>query len=246
MAEPASVALQQRADWPVAWVQAALGHAVRDPGLFRRALTHRSAPGPSNERLEFLGDAVLNLLVAEQLYLRFPAADEGSLSRLRARLVSAAPLAEVGMALGIGEVLLLGGGELRTGGFRRESILADTTEALVGAVFLDAGLDAARLVVQRLFATRIAGLDAEAQLKDAKTRLQELLQAQGVPLPAYVLESVTGEPHEQTFHVRCLVDWPSRQRLQSGAQGSSRRRAEQAAAEALLAQLAPGHRPEAP
>ena len=236
-------------DWPCGWVRAALGHEPRDAALFRLALTHRSASGASNERLEFLGDSVLNLLVSEKIYRRFPEADEGCLSRLRARVVSAGPLAEVGAALGIGDVLRLGGGELKSGGFRRESILADATEALIGAVFRDAGLDAARGLVDRLFGSRVAALDPAAEIKDAKTRLQELLQSRGVGLPAYALESVEGEPHAQTFGIRCVVEIPAQGRVMMGgrdhqgrrieamASGSSRRRAEQSAAEAVLAQL---------
>lgn len=240
-----------RGDWPSAWVRVTLGHEPADAGLFRRALTHRSAAGASNERLEFLGDSVLNLLVTEQLYARFPDADEGALSRLRARVVSAGPLAEVGAALGVGDVMLLGGGELKSGGFRRESILADATEALIGAVYLDGGIEAARGLVGRLFARHVEALDPAAEIKDAKTRLQELLQSRGVTLPAYVLESVAGEPHAQTFGVRCIVVFPPRTRvmiggqdqggkqLEAAGQGSSRRRAEQAAAEGVLARLVP-------
>jgi ribonuclease-3 len=217
--------------------------------LFRRALNHRSATGPSNERLEFLGDAVLNLLVAEHLHASFPLADEGSLSRLRSRVVSAGPLAEVGARLDIGAALALGSGELKTGGFRRESILADATEALIGAVYLDAGLAVVRTLVLQWFQLPLAQLDAEAEMKDAKTRLQELLQARGVALPAYVLTRVEGEPHAQTFWVRCVVDFPVGTRillhgedfagrsLHCEVSGSSRRRAEQSAAEGVLAQL---------
>ncbi|MEY4761813.1 MAG: hypothetical protein RLZZ200_1669 [Pseudomonadota bacterium] len=241
-------------DWPCGWVRSALGHEPRDAALFRRALTHRSASGASNERLEFLGDSVLNLLVTEQLYARFPGADEGDLSRLRARVVSAVPLAEIGVALEIGRVLRLGGGELKSGGFRRESILADATEAVIGAVYLDAGLDAARGLVGRLFGSRLAQLDPAAEIKDAKTRLQELLQSRGLGLPSYTLESVTGEPHAQTFGVRCRVEIPAQGRVMIGGfdqqgrrvdamrSGSSRRRAEQSAAEAVLAQLQSGNR----
>lgn len=236
-------------DWPCGWVRTTLGHEPRDAALFARALTHRSASGASNERLEFLGDSVLNLLVSDQLYRRFPDADEGSLSRLRARVVSEGPLAQVGAQLKIGDVLRLGGGELKSGGFRRESILADATEAVIGAVFLDAGLEAARGLVDRLFGARVAALDPGAEIKDAKTRLQELLQSRGVGLPAYTLESVQGEPHAQTFGVRCLVDFPSKgkvliggrdqqgRRVEAMRSGSSRRRAEQSAAEAVIAQL---------
>jgi ribonuclease-3 len=244
-----AAAAMQREDWPGAWLRDTLDYQPRDLRLFKAALTHRSATGSNNERLEFLGDAVLNMVAAEQLYLVFPAADEGALSRLRARVVSSQPLAEVGAELGLGDVLLLGAGELKSGGFRRESILADATEALIGAVYLDAGLDAARSLVLRLLGGRIAALDAEDELKDAKTLLQELLQSRNLALPTYVLQRVEGEPHEQSFLVRCEVAFPDRGRLRIGGQdmtgqrvigtgqGSSRRRAEQAAAQIVLAQL---------
>ena len=248
MAESAA-AVTQQADWPQPWLGRVLGYEPRDLALFRRALTHRSAPGPSNERLEFLGDAVLNLVVAEEVFARFAGADEGQLSRLRSRVVSAQPLAQVGAELGIGELLQLGSGELKTGGFRRESILADATEALLGAVFLDGGLEAVRRLVLQWFAAPLAALDAGAEIKDAKTRLQELLQSRGVSLAAYVLERVEGEPHAQTFWVRCVVEFPDRtrimlqgldyagRRVEFLGEGLSRRRAEQAAAEGVLAQL---------
>jgi ribonuclease-3 len=202
--------------------------------LFVAALTHRSASGHNNERLEFLGDAVLNLLIAQHLYLAFPEASEGDLSRLRARLVSAEPLAEVAAALGLGDELQLGSGELKTGGFRRQSILADAFEAVCGAVFLDGGLDAARGVVQRLFEPRISSLPAPETLKDAKTRLQEYLQSRGYSLPRYTVERIEGEAHAQTFHVTCEV--PDLGRRSQGS-GSSRRRAEQEAAEQVIVQI---------
>ncbi|MGC4027655.1 MAG: ribonuclease III [Steroidobacteraceae bacterium] len=221
------------------WLVSVLGAAPRQPALFEMALTHRSAHSRHNERLEFLGDAVLNLVIAEELYRRFPQADEGSLSRLRSRLVSGPPLAQIGAEIGIGAMLRLGSGELKTGGFRRDSILADATEALIGAWYLDADLDAARDLVLRLFQSRIAALQPDAELKDAKTRLQELLQGRGEELPAYVLESTEGEPHAQTFRVRCEVRVAARggRAVTQGA-GSSRRSAEQRAAEAALRLLA--------
>src|SRR5580693_4188277 len=181
-------------DWPLRWVRSRLEYEPRDPSLFVAALTHRSAPGRNNERLEFLGDAVLNLAIARHLYLAFPDASEGDLSRLRARVVSAEPLAEVAAQIGLGDVLQLGSGELKTGGFRRKSILADALEALCGAIYLDGGLQSARQCVSKLFGARIAALPAPATLKDAKTRLQEHLQAQGLGLPAYVVERVDGAP----------------------------------------------------
>lgn len=217
--------------WPGEWLQSKLQHEPRDISLFVAALTHRSSSGRNNERLEFLGDAVLNLVVAEQLYRRFPKADEGDLSRLRARIVSAEPLAEIATELGVGDVLQLGSGELKSGGFRRESILADAFEALVGAVYLDAGLEAARGLVERVVGLRVEQLPDAAELKDPKTRLQELLQARGLPLPSYRVLSVAGEPHLQTFSVQC--DVPSLGRNAQGV-GLSRRRAEQEAAQRLL------------
>ena len=223
-------------EWPLAWVRANLGYVPRDTELFAIALTHRSASGNNNERLEFLGDAVLNLLVADRLYAEFPLASEGDLSRLRARLVSEDPLAGIAGRIGLGEVLRLGSGELKTGGFRRQSILADAFEAVVGALYVDAGLDAARRIVAPLFDALVRELPDPDELKDAKTRLQEHLQARGLPLPHYSLESAEGEPHEQTFHVRCEAATLG---VASEGSGSSRRRAEQQAAERLLALLQP-------
>ncbi|MFO7275655.1 MAG: ribonuclease III [Pseudomonadota bacterium] len=222
------------ADWPARWVRSTLGYEPRDVGLFAAALTHRSASGENNERLEFLGDAVLNLVIAEHLYRTFPDASEGDLSRLRARIVSREPLAEVAATLGIGDVLQLGSGELKTGGFRRQSILADAFEALCGAVFLDGGLDAARRMIHSLFEGRIANLPAPAALKDPKTRLQEHLQARGLALPLYRVDSIEGEPHAQTFSVTCEV--PALGRCAQG-RGSSRRRAEQEAAARVLQEI---------
>jgi ribonuclease-3 len=219
------------------WLQELLGRAPRQLELFHAALTHRSATDDNNERLEFLGDAVLGLIVAEELYRRFPDADEGSLSRLRSRLVSAGPLAQVGTRIGIGTMLRLGSGELRTGGFRRESILADATEALFGAVYLDGGLEEVRGLVLRLYATMLAELQPDEDLKDSKTRLQELLQGRGEALPSYVLDAAMGEPHEQTFSVRCVVQVSDALPIEASGSGSSRRRAEQQAAAAVLRQL---------
>lgn len=223
-----------KSDWPLAWLRAELGYEPRDVALFRAALTHRSAPGPNNERLEFLGDAVLNLVVAHHLYAEFPDATEGDLSRLRARVVSGEPLAEVAASLKLGEALQLGSGELKTGGFRRQSILADAFEAVCGAIYLDGGLSVAESVIERLFEPRIAALPAPHELKDAKTRLQEYLQSRGLSLPRYRVERVEGEAHEQTFHVTCEVPGL---RLSAEGRGSSRRRAEQESAERILAGL---------
>jgi ribonuclease-3 len=215
-------------------VRSQLEYEPRDPALFREALTHRSASGPNNERLEFLGDAVLNLVVARHLFAAFPQATEGELSRLRSRLVSGEPLAEVAGTLRLGEALRLGSGELKAGGFRRQSILADALEALCGAVFLDGGFAAAERVIERLFGPRIASLPAPADLKDAKTRLQEYLQSRGLSLPRYAVERIEGEPHAQIFHVRGDV---APLGLTAPGQGSSRRRAEQESAERILAAI---------
>jgi ribonuclease-3 len=230
-----------RPGWPLAWIRAELGYEPRDAALFRAALTHRSVPGPNNERLEFLGDAVLNLIVAHHLYAAFPEASEGDLSRLRARVVSGEPLAEVAASLNLGEALQLGSGELKTGGFRRQSILADAFEAVCGALYLDGGLAAAEAVIARLFEPRIAALPAPHELKDAKTRLQEHLQSRGFTPPRYRVERIEGEAHAQTFHVIC--DVPAL-RLSAVGRGSSRRRAEQQAAERILERLDGGADPE--
>lgn len=216
---------------PAVWLRSRLGYAPVDAALFDVALTHRSADGDNYERLEFLGDAVLNLLVADYLYQRFPDADEGALSRLRASLVSGESLARVAAALNLGEVLALGAGELKTGGFRRESILADALEAVCGAIYLDRGIEAARAVMLKAMAQALAGLEEHADLKDPKTRLQEWLQARGMPLPRYSVQSIEGESHAQHFRVRCEIDALSEQ---ASGEGSSRRRAEQAAAQQLL------------
>jgi ribonuclease-3 len=213
-----------------------LGYEVRDVALFSAALTHRSAARAHNERLEFLGDAVLNMSIAEQLYRTHPQADEGDLSRLRAWLVSSPPLAAAAAQIGLGEVLRLGSGELKTGGFRRESILADALEALFGAVYLDAGLAEAQRVIYALLAERLAHLPETDALKDSKTRLQEHLQARGLPLPAYEVVRTEGEIHAQTFWVRCEVGALG---LAATGQGLSRRRAEQEAAAVVLSELVP-------
>jgi ribonuclease III len=224
-------------EWPQRWVRERLAYEPRDAALFTAALTHRSAARAHNERLEFLGDAVLNLLVAEYLYQTYPDADEGDLSRLRARVVSREPLAEIAAELSLGEVLQLGAGELRSGGFRRQSILADAFEALCGAVYLDGGLPAARRIVQSLLEPRIAQLPAPASLKDAKTRLQEYVQSRGLPLPRYEVERTEGEAHDQTFWVVCDV---SALGMQARGRGSSRRRAEQEAAGRVLSEIEAG------
>jgi len=216
------------------WLKQTLGYEPTELNRFETALTHRSAAGANNERLEFLGDAVLSLITAQYLFERFPDADEGTLSRLRARVVSGQFLAQQAAAAQLGELLALGPGELKSGGFRRESILADALEAVCGALYLDGGLEAARLGMLRWLESGLPDEELLGELKDPKTRLQELLQARGLPLPRYSIESVDGELHAQLFRVRCEVEALSA--CASGA-GSSRRRAEQAAAEGVLEQL---------
>lgn len=211
-----------------------LGYQPRDLALFVVALTHRSAEGPNNERLEFLGDSVLNLMLSERLYREFPTASEGDLSRLRARLVSEEPLAGIAHEMNLGELLLLGSGELKTGGFRRQSILADAFEALCGALYLDGGLDSVRTRLGPMFEPRIAALPEPSTLKDAKTKLQEHLQANGQPLPVYAVKRTSGEPHAQTFLVSCVLPHNG---LETEGEGPSRRRAEQMAANAALRAL---------
>ena len=211
-----------------------LGHAFADPQLLDDALTHRSAQARHNERLEFLGDAVLGFLVAEALWRRFPHATEGELSRLRARLVNRESLAGVAQALDLGQYLRLGAGELRSGGHARESILADAVEAVLAALYLDGGLEVARGVVDQLLGKRIAALSPADQGKDAKTRLQEWLQARRLALPVYEVLETSGEDHAQTFVVRCAVEALGRS---STAAGPNRRKAEQLAAERLLETL---------
>jgi len=218
----------------VEWAAKRLGHRFGDPALLDAALTHRSAGRSNYERLEFLGDSVLNFVVALLAFREYPDAEEGELSRYRAALVSSICLAEVAAELGLGEQLRLGSGELKSGGFRRSSILADSLEALFGAVYLDAGLEATSAVIAGLLAGRLRQLPAAEALKDPKTRLQEALQARSLPLPQYALEEVSGEAHEQWFAASCDV---AALGLRGRGEGASRRKAEQAAAERVLVAL---------
>jgi ribonuclease-3 len=209
-------------------------HEFRDPELLRRALTHRSAGARNNERLEFLGDALVNLIVAEALYERFPRADEGELTRARAALVRESALAGIARSLNLGDRLELGPGELKSGGFRRDSILADALEALVGAVYLDAGFDACRAAALPWFEPQLVSLPKGGTEKDPKTRLQEWLQARQAPLPEYRLLAADGEDHDKTFRVLCVLTTPA---LEQEGAGSSRRQAEQAAALNVLSRI---------
>ncbi len=215
-------------------LETALGHRFRDPGLLSRALTHRSHGATHNERLEFLGDAVLNLVVSQLLFLHQAKASEGELSRMRAHLVREDSLHQIALQLGLPEHLRLSEGEARSGGARRASILADALEALVGAVHLDAGFEAAAAVVSRLFLPLVQQPDAARWAKDAKTALQEWLQARRHPVPSYRIVATQGQAHAQQFEVECSVPALA---LTSSGRGASRRAAEQLAAAALLAQL---------
>lgn len=208
-----------------------LGYAFHDPALLDCALTHRSADKAHNERLEFLGDAVLNLTISTELFQRFPAADEGDLSRLRAQLVKGDTLSTIAAGLQLGEHVHLGGGELKSGGFRRASILADTLEAIIGAIYLDGGIDNARHFILQHFTAQLATARIDASLKDPKTRLQEIMQARGLDLPDYQVVQMHGQAHNQVFEVHChvaLLDTPIVGR------GSSRRKAEQESAQRAL------------
>lgn len=207
-----------------------LGHAFSDDSLLDQALTHRSAGRRNNERLEFLGDALLNLIVAEYIYEQHPRASEGDMTRARASLVNGSALAELAREAQIGDSLVLGPGELKTGGFRRDSILADTFEALIAAVYLDAGWETCRSLVRRLYATRVTLADGKSS-KDSKTLLQELLQAASLPLPVYELIETRGDDHDKVFEVLCRVEVLG---LVGSGSGSSRRAAEQSAAETVL------------
>lgn len=211
-----------------------LDYRFRDPALAELALTHRSMGQPNNERLEFLGDALLGVIVAEMLFEAHPRASEGELSRLRAQLVNGQALAVLARELELGDGLKLGPGELKSGGFRRDSILADAFEALVAAVYLDGGFDSCRNTLRGLFGQRVADLPRSS--KDAKTRLQEWLQARGLPLPVYELTGSQGEDHAKTFEVACSIAEPAP--LRADASGPSRRAAEQDAAEIVLGHLA--------
>jgi len=212
----------------------ALGCRIQQRHLLERALTHRSAAADNNERLEFLGDALLGFVIAEYLVDCLPSADEGRLSRLRASLVKKESLAQLARGLDLGAFLRLGSGELRTGGHARDSILADALEAVFAAVYLDQGFEGARHVILSVFQDPLAAVGNEEAVKDPKTRLQELLQARRRPLPQYEIFRVTGSQHEQRFQVRCaLTDGAE----VTDGEGTSRRRAEQDAAMRMLALL---------
>jgi len=230
-------------DTPLEALQARLGHAFNDLLLLQRAVTHRSFGSDHYERLEFLGDAVLNLAVSSLLYERFSGSDEGDLTRVRAHLVREESLHRAALTLGIADVLRMSEGEARGGGAQRPSILADALEALIGAIYLDGGFDAAISLVRRLFGDLIASSEAESWRKDAKTELQEWLQARRLPVPAYRIVATRGQAHAQTFEVECAVPTLG---LAEPGEGRSRRAAEQEAARRLLARLVASDQPGGP
>lgn len=218
----------------VSQLEKALSYQFADPSLALRALTHSSAGPDNNERLEFLGDAVLGFVVAAELFRRHPEALEGELSRMRAALVNQQSLAEIALKLQLGELLTLGPGERKGGGRSRASILSDALEAVLGAISLDGGLEAARAVILAAYGDSLACTAQVERAKDPKTRLQELLQAKGKPLPVYEVLSIEGEDHQQIFHVSCQV--PLLRHRTQGT-GRSRKLAEQEAAEKALTAL---------
>jgi len=208
-----------------------LNYEFKDLALLKAAMTHRSARGVNNERLEFLGDSILGLVIARSLFEKFPMATEGQLSRMRSSLVKGDTLAALANELELGECLFLGSGELKSGGFRRSSILEDAIEAVIGAVERDGGLEAAQELVLHLYKKRLAEVDLDASTKDPKTRLQEFLQGQGKPLPIYEVMKISGDTHDQTFIVSCRIEDMAKP---VEGKGGSRRKAEQSAANKLL------------
>ncbi|WP_054675203.1 ribonuclease III [Parasalinivibrio latis] len=215
-------------------LQRKLGYQFNDEGHLNLALTHRSANGTHNERLEFLGDSILSFVIADDLYHRFPTVNEGDMSRMRATLVRGNTLAELAREFDLGDNLLLGPGELKSGGFRRDSILADAVEAIIGAIYLDSDIEMVRKIVLSWYASRLDTIQPGVGQKDPKTRLQEFLQGRRQPLPAYNVVKVHGEAHNQEFTVQCDVAGLDKPVI---GKGSSRRKAEQAAAELALGQL---------
>lgn len=221
-------------DKTATWLKKSLDYEFQNSQLLEQALTHRSAPGINNERLEYLGDAVLDFVISEAVYLQRPDAPEGVLSRLRSSLVKDTTLAELSIDLGFGEHLILGPGEKKSGGHRRASILADALEAIFGAVYLDSGFDEARRIIHNAFAGRLVEIPDSAGLRDPKTRLQEFVQSRRISLPNYQVEKIDGEAHKQTFSVRCtIVELDA----STTGQGTTRRDAEQESAQHMLALL---------
>lgn len=215
-------------------LQRKLGYTFKQFELLQQALTHRSASSKHNERLEFLGDSILSYVIAKVLYQRFPNVDEGDMSRMRATLVRGNTLAELAREFELGECLKLGPGELKSGGFRRDSILADTIEALIGGIFLDGDIEQTEALILDWYQSRLDKISPGDEQKDAKTRLQEHLQGRHLPLPIYLIVQVKGEAHDQEFTIHCQISCLQQSLV---GVGSSRRKAEQAAAEQALKQL---------
>ena len=202
-------------------------YTFQDASLMMMALTHRSFNAQHNERLEFLGDSILSFLIAQELYQRFPKIDEGDLSRLRAQLVKESSLSSIATSMGLGDFIQLGEGELKSAGWRRPSILADTLEAMIGAIYLDTGIEPAHQFVLRFFEKQLNEIDPKLIQKDAKTLLQELLQSQKSDLPIYTVVSIEGEAHSQSFTIECII---KKSNIKTQGIGQSRRIAEQEAA----------------
>jgi len=211
-----------------------IGYIFNEPSLLIQALTHRSAKGPHNERLEFLGDSILGFVIAEALFEQFPKHDEGDLTRMRSSLVKGVTLAELGRDFNLGEHLILGPGELKSGGHRRESILEDAIEAIIGAVYLDSDITYCKALILSWFAQRLSDIKPGNEQKDPKTRLQEYLQGRKIALPVYDVIDTSGQSHNQQFIVRCLTEVINKEVV---AKGTSRRKAEQAAAQQVLVLL---------
>ena len=223
---------------PLDRLEKRLGYQFKQTELLTRALTHRSAPGEDYERLEFLGDAILGFIIAEQLFKRFPGASEGKMTRLRSRLVKGKTIALLASELELSPYLILGSGELKSGGFRRESTLADVFEAIIGAIYLDAGMETVRERVLTYYGTLLTEADPEQITKDPKTRLQEYLQSRKYPLPEYETLNITGKDHAQVFEVICrCMNEQGETFADAKASGNSRRKAEQEAARNLLEKL---------
>ena len=208
-----------------------LGYSFSDENLLEQALTHRSVGSVNNERMEFLGDGILNFVIAEALYRQFPSHSEGDLSRLRSHLVNGETLADIARELKLGDYLRLGAGELKSGGFRRASILADVVEGILGAVYCDSGFDECSQLIHRLYLTKLKNIPDAQSLKDAKTRLQELLQSRKISIPIYKVIKVSGKSHDQTFEVECVIE---SMKITSRGEGHSRRKAEQCSAEVAI------------
>jgi len=208
-----------------------LSYTFKDESLLEQALTHRSVGSINNERLEFLGDGILNFVIADVLFHQYPSCSEGDLSRLRAHLVNGVTLAEIARELNLGDFMRLGAGELKNGGFRRSSILADVVESIFGAVYCDGGFEDCSRLILRLYEVKLNNIPDVQSLKDAKTRLQELLQSRKIPIPVYKVIKVSGKAHDQSFKVECII---KSMEITTHGEGHSRRKAEQISAEAAI------------